>query len=251
MKSKFTFLLLVTLQLALGSLVRADGPPPLPIPPTIPWPQDSQFPGTGPINHLDRFQKTWAGRRGRFALSKKQDHGAVVFLGDSITQGWLSLAKDFPGMKVANRGISGDMTRGVWQRLDEDVLALEPEAVVLLIGTNDLEHGGKPEEVAANIAGILKQIHTRNNKTPIIVCDIMPSSETMHRPATLIKKTNALLDAVIAGEPNCVRCDTWSLYANAQGDARPEDFKDLLHPNAAGYVKWKTALQPIFAKLKL
>ena len=76
----------------------------------------------------------------------------MVFLGDSITQGWGGgLGAAFPGMKVANRGISGDTTRGVLIRLKEDVLALHPAAVVLLIGTNDLEEGATPDVVVGNL----------------------------------------------------------------------------------------------------
>ena len=54
-------------------------------------------------------------------------------------------------MKVANRGISGDTTRGMLIRLKEDVLALQPSAVVLLMGTNDLEEGATPEVIAGNL----------------------------------------------------------------------------------------------------
>ena len=58
-------------------------------------------------------------------------------------------------MKVANRGISGDTTRGILLRLQEDVLALDPAAVVLLAGTNDLEEGATPEVIAGNLELIL------------------------------------------------------------------------------------------------
>jgi len=94
---------------------------------------------------MDWFRALWRERRLKWWNDRERDQGAVVFLGDSITQGWASLAKDFPDLKVANRGISGDVTRGVLYRLKEDVLDLNPAAVVLLIGTNDLEDGGEPE----------------------------------------------------------------------------------------------------------
>lgn len=69
----------------------------------------------------------------RLAPEREQRDGAV-FLSDSITQGWgNTLGGSFPGLKVANRGISGDTTRGMLLRLKEDVLALEPRAVVLLV----------------------------------------------------------------------------------------------------------------------
>jgi lysophospholipase L1-like esterase len=80
-----------------------------------------------------------------------------VFLGDSITQGWNDLASAFPDMKVANRGINGgDTTRGVLIRLQDDVLSLDPAAIVLLIGTNDLEeerHAGHRSRECATHSG--------------------------------------------------------------------------------------------------
>src|SRR4051812_36759585 len=70
---------------------------------------DDGLSGQGPIRRYDWFRKTWNDRRSAFADRAQQDRGAVVMLGDSITQGW---DDDFsawlPGMKIANRGISGD-----------------------------------------------------------------------------------------------------------------------------------------------
>src|SRR5580704_8643449 len=106
---------------------------------------DDGLPGAGPIRRYDWFRKLWAERRSAWARHVEQDQGAFVFLGDSITQGWGDDMKGgFPGLKVANRGISGDTTRGVLIRLDTDVLALHPDGVVILIGTNDLEEGADP-----------------------------------------------------------------------------------------------------------
>ena len=79
---------------------------------------DDGLPGTGPIRRADWFRKTWSDRRSAWAARGEKDRGAVVLLGDSITQGWGDdFTAAFPGMKIANRGISGDTSRGVrWQR---------------------------------------------------------------------------------------------------------------------------------------
>src|SRR5690606_10485140 len=70
---------------------------------------DEGLPGVGPIRRYPWFEKLWRTRRARWAAEVEQDQGAVVLLGDSITQGWNErLPAAFPGMKVANRGISGD-----------------------------------------------------------------------------------------------------------------------------------------------
>jgi lysophospholipase L1-like esterase len=173
-----------------------------------------------------------------------------VFLGDSTTQGWGdNIGGAFPGAKVANRGISGDTTRGVLIRLKEDVLSLKPRGIVLLIGTNDLEEGADPETIAGNLKLILAEIKKHDPKLPVVLCQIFPSTAKLKRPAEKIKKLNELYAAAVKGDAQITFVETWLLFANAEGDAKPEEFPDLLHPNAAGYEKWASAIRPILATL--
>jgi lysophospholipase L1-like esterase len=209
------------------------------------------LPGKGPASTWNGLPLVWAQRHAQWAPTAAEDHGAVVFLGDSITQGWTSMARDFPDFKTANRGIGGDTTRGVLYRLHADVLSLKPKAVVLLIGTNDIGNGADPNDVADNITEIVKESKKQYPKMPIIVCEVMPSSETKSRPADKIKKLDALIKKDMRWRRHVYVCDTWSIYADAKGDAPKDEFPDLLHPNAIGYAKWTAALKPIFAKLNL
>jgi hypothetical protein len=170
-------------------------------------PTDDGLPGTGPIRRFEWFQDLWRQRRSLWATQVQRDQGAVVFLGDSITQQWgHGLNAVFPGVKIANRGISGDTTRGVLIRLKEDVLALNPRAVVLLIGTNDLEEKATPETIDSDFR--------------LLIAALIP-------------------------------LDTWTLFADANGEPIKDEFPDLLHPNDYGYVKFAAALRPIFATLGL
>ena len=211
---------------------------------------DDGLPGTGPIRRFDWFQALWKQRRSVWATQVQRDQGAVVFLGDSITQGWgLGLNAVFPGVKIANRGISGDTTRGVLIRLKEDVLDLNPRAVVILIGTNDLEEHATPETIDSDFRLLIKTLKAHNSKMPIIACLVMPSSVTMRRPAEDIKKINALRMASIKGDPQIIPLDTWTLFAEKNGEPILSEFPDVLHPNDYGYVKFAAALRPIFATL--
>ncbi len=213
---------------------------------------DAGLPGAGPIRRYDWFQKLWRERRSEWAKQVADDRHAVVFLGDSITQGWGGgLGAAFPGVKVANRGISGDTTRGVLLRLAEDVLALDPAAVVLLIGTNDLEEGAAPEVAAGNLKLIVAELERHDPKAPIVLCQVFPSSAAKKRPAEKIKAMNALFLAAVKNDPRVTYLETWPLFADASGDAKPGEFPDLLHPNEAGYAKWAAALRPILATLGL
>lgn len=211
---------------------------------------DAGLPGDGPIRRYDWFQDLWKNRRSMWAQQVEQDLGALVFLGDSITQGWgAKIGKDFPGVKVANRGISGDTTRGMLIRLQEDVLALKPAGVVLLMGTNDLEEGAKPKTIAANLKLIIGELKAHNEKMPIVLCNVFPSSTSKKRSADDIREINKLYAEVVKGDSQVTVVDTWTLFANKDGDAKVEEFPDLLHPNRAGYQKWAAALRPIFATL--
>ncbi len=211
---------------------------------------DDGLAGAGPIRRYDWFRNLWAQRRSAWAKRVEQDQNSLVFLGDSITQGWGdNMGNNFPGVKVANRGISGDTTRGVLLRLQDDVLALHPSGVVLLIGTNDLEEQADPEVIVANLKLIIAALKQHNAKMPIVLSQVFPSSASKKRPAEAIKKINQLAAAAVKGDAQVIVLDTWTLFADAQGDAKKEEFPDLLHPNKIGYAKWAAALRPLFATL--
>src|SRR3989441_10075119 len=174
---------------------------------------DDGLPGAGPIRRYDWFGKLWTARRTGWAARVEHDRNAVVLLGDSITQGWgEDFSAWFPGMKIANRGISGDTSRGVLIRLKEDVLALHPQAVVLLIGTNDLEEKASPETIATNLKLILADLARHNPKMPIVLCQVFPSSASNSRPADKIKKVNQLYAGAVKGNAQVTLIETWPLF---------------------------------------
>jgi len=209
---------------------------------------DEGLPGAGPIRRYEWFQNLWDSKRSGWAKLVQQDQGALVFLGDSITQGWGdTMGGSFPGVKVANRGISGDTTRGVLIRLREDVLALNPSGIVLLIGTNDLEEKATPEVIAENLKLIIAALKKHSADMPIILCNVMPSSAAKKRPSDQIEKINQLYFAAVKGDAQVTILDTWLLFADDKGDAKKPEFPDLLHPNKTGYAKWAASLRPLLA----
>ncbi len=211
---------------------------------------DDGLPGAGPIRRYDWFKSLWAERRSAWAKQVEQDQKAVVFLGDSITQGWGDdLHGAFSGLKVANRGISGDTTRGMLIRLKGDVLDLNPSGVVMLMGTNDLEEKAEPQVIADNVKLIIAALKKHNPEMPIVLCQVFPSSESKSRPADKIREINKLYAKAVQGDPQITILDTWTLFANEKGDAKAEEMPDLLHPNDVGYAKWAGALRPVLATL--
>ena len=228
----------------------AEAPPQPESPYAVPATDDG-LPGGGPIRRTEWFRHVWIERRTPWASQVQQDQGALVFLGDSITQVWGDVGSSFPGIKTANRGISGDTSRGVLIRLKEDVLSLNPSGVVLLIGTNDLEERAEPATIAGNVKLIITALRQLNPTMPVVLCEVLPSSVTKNRPVDKIKKLNGLYMEAAADEPQVTVLDTWSLFANPHGDAKEDEMPDLLHPDIVGYAKWAAALRPVFETVGL
>lgn len=154
-------------------------------------------------------------------------------------------------MKTANRGISGDTTRGMLIQLQEDVLDLNPSAVVMLMGTNDLADEASAEIIAGNVKLILDRLKNHKPGMPVVLCQVFPSSpEKQKKTAKDIQEINQHLAAVAKGDHRMTVVDTWTLFANEEGGTRIEEFPDLLHPNKIGYDEWAAVLRPIFATLR-
>jgi hypothetical protein len=79
------------------------------------------------------------------------------------------------------------------------------------------------------------------------LCRVFPSSASLNRSSDQIQATNAAISLVARKFPQVTMVDTWTLFANEQGDAKKSEFPDLLHPNKLGYAKWAAALRPILA----
>lgn len=233
------------LLLALGcAAAEQHAPTPYPDPKN-----EAAWPGTGPIRCFDWMTQN----RAAFWKQRAADQGAIVFVGDSLTGGWKAtdFKAAFPGMKVANRGIGGDVTRGVLFRLDEDVLALKPAAMVLCIGTNDLSCHAPTAGIMANISAIIDQARKPNPKLPIVLCTI-PPREVANAPTKpgAHKDINERITAYAKDKPDLVLLDLFAVLSGPDGTMAAEDFaKDRIHLAGPGYAKWAAALQPILAKL--
>ena len=171
----------------------------------------------------------------------------VVFMGDSITEGWGMKAtatepgrgEFFPGKPYINRGISGQTTPQMLVRFRQDVIALKPKVVVLLAGTNDVaENTGKItlEEIGNNIASMSDL--ARANGIRVVLCSVLPASE-FHwhmglEPAPKIRALNAWIREY-AAKNGLVYVDYYTSMANVEGGLKAELSPDGVHPNKAGY----------------
>jgi lysophospholipase L1-like esterase len=217
------------------------------------WPADGKFPVPGKTSSWSGFRAKNVERRTLFAQNKAADQNAIVFVGDSITEGWRTLEQDFAdlGVKVVNRGIGGDTTPNLVYRLKDDVLDLHPKALVILIGTNDLGEHTPPEQIADNLKVLHDKIRAAYPKIPIAWCVVMPRRGDDTYPER-IRDLNSRIAVLVASDPRVTLVDTFSPLAQPDGSSKPEDFNaDRLHLNAAGYKVWHDALAPVLASWKL
>lgn len=171
----------------------------------------------------------------------------VVFLGDSITEGWGMKAtatspgrgEFFPGKPYINRGISGQTTPQMLLRFRQDVVELKPKVVVLLAGTNDIaENTGKMTlgEIENNIES-MSELARVNGIRPVL-CSVLPASDFhWHRglePAPKIRALNAWIKEY-AARNGFVFVDYYSPMTNSEGGLKTELSPDGVHPNKAGY----------------
>jgi len=168
------------------------------------------------------------------------DPERVVFLGDSITDGW-RLAEAFPGRPYVNRGISGQTTSQMLVRLFPDVISLKPATLVVLAGTNDIARNtGQQtlEMIGQNFQAIteLAQLHG----IKVVLCGLLPVSDytprkqTERRPPADILKLNAWLKEY-ASKVNAVYADYFAATVDEKGLLKDGISSDGLHPNAKGY----------------
>ncbi len=213
---------------------------------------DEGLPGAGPLRRTEWFRGVWRNRRSSWLNKTDEGKNSIVFLGDSITQGWSDDFRGFFGdLKVINRGISGDTSRGLLLRLPGDVLALNPKAVVIMIGANDLAEKAKGETVFGNVKLIVKRLKDHSSTMPIIVCETFPCAPDNYRPVTEIQKINSLYTKAWEDDPQVTIAKTYELFAGTDGASMPNLLPDRVHPNTTGYAVWSKALHPIFARLGL
>lgn len=166
----------------------------------------------------------------------------IVFFGDSITDGW-PLPEYFPGKPYVNRGIGGQTTAQMLVRFRQDVIALQPKAVVILAGTNDIAGNTGPtrvEDIEANYISLAELAKTSGIgvvfSSVLPVHNYTPQSQEFfaQRPPEKIVELNRWLKAYCAAH-GWVYLDYFSAMVDKDGLLKNELANDGLHPNQAGY----------------
>jgi acyl-CoA thioesterase I len=163
----------------------------------------------------------------------------VVFIGDSITEGWDLSALAGPALEVLNRGIGGQTTPQMLVRFRQDVIALRPAVVHVLAGTNDLAGNTGPATLEAIEDNLLSMVEiARANHVRVVLGSVPPALDFPWRPglepAPRIRALNAWLHE-LAARRGLVYADYWGVLADAREALPAPVSADGVHPNQAGY----------------
>jgi lysophospholipase L1-like esterase len=177
----------------------------------------------------------------------------VVFLGDSITDGW-KLPQYFPGKPYVNRGISGQTTPQMLVRMFPDVIALKPAALLVYAGTNDIAGNTGPSTLTMiedNLQAITELAQAHGIK--VILCAVTPVSDytsrkqTVQRPPSDILKLNAWMREYAAAA-RAIFADYYAALVDETGMLKQGFSNDGLHPNDKGYALLTPVAEAAIAK---
>ncbi len=177
----------------------------------------------------------------------------LLFIGDSITEGWPAAQWDahFAPLGAANFGIGGDRTENLlWRLRNGAVGQLDPEVVVLMIGTNNFGlRGDTPEQVAAGVEAVVDELQGAFGDAHVVLLGILPRDE---QPGTPLREGIAQANARIAalGERENVSWhDLGDVFLQPDGTLPAELMADFLHPTETGYAVLAERLNAVLEPL--
>ena len=223
-----------------------------------------------PVPKLEQDSYDWYARHHAELVTKQQIKPKVVMIGDSITHFWAGLPNAnrvngptawqhlFGGDagNVLNLGFGWDRTQNVlWRLRQGEFDGLTPQAIVLMIGTNNLTssmnaRANSPEEVVAGIDAIREDLHRRSPTSRLIVMAILPRGHKATDPQRdRIAATNRLLSARFSSDASVTYLDIGAKFLYTDGVLPVSLMPDGTHPSDAGYRIWADALADTFMRL--
>ncbi len=181
------------------------------------------------------------------------EKGATVLAGDSITEGYThtELFAEYTaetGIPVYNRGISGDTSDRLLERLEKTILNIKPKNLVLLIGTNDLGVGADADFVSHNVERIIEQSRKRCKNINIILESVYPVNTKINKQGRRNNKDIALLNEklkAVAEKHKTEFADLTDMLSDDNGMFKAEYTYDGLHANAKAYEIITRAVLPL------
>tara|TARA_B100001250_G_C19813558_1_gene797008 strand:- start:2516 stop:3172 length:657 start_codon:yes stop_codon:yes gene_type:complete len=179
--------------------------------------------------------------RNNLDLKSKYKKNRIIFMGDSITEGWEQMKpKFFSKNNFINRGIGGQTTPQMLVRFRSDVIDLKPIAVIILAGTNDIAGNTGPSTIKMIIDNIfsMSDLALKNN-VKVVLCSILPVfkypwNESIIEPFKIIIKINKILEKYVI-DNNLFYIDYYSSMVDSRLGLKLEYTTDEVHLNEKGY----------------
>lgn len=227
-------------------------------PAAVPAPRDTTGKNKWVTNHYGRMMKL---------AEKSPEKFKVVFVGDSITKKWLDMSgtlwkenfgdPDSP-FYALNLGVPGDKTDNVLYRLKSeadgglgnlDNDAIQPEAIVLMIGTNNIFPPHSAEQIAGGIETVALRLRELRPNADLIICSIIPSHNGTKDQKQIIP-ANETLPSLAERLGDKVRfLDLFPAFLNEEGKKEKSFYHDGLHLNEEGYKVWFSKLMPVLEEV--
>lgn len=180
----------------------------------------------------------------------------LIFVGDSITEGWEGNGKEvwakyYAPRHALNLGIGSDHTQHVLWRLENgNVDGLKPKVAVLLIGVNNVpdNNNNSAEDVLAGVTAVVRSLRERLPETKVLVLGIFPFRENFTAQRGKALQVNQALYH-LADNRNIFFLDFGQLFIEPDGKISKRIMRDFVHPSAEGYEIWAKAMEPKLAEL--
>jgi beta-glucosidase len=205
----------------------------------------------------DRLAEDWWKQRHEQCVEITKKGGVdLVFLGDSITQGWQDGGRRtweqyYGSRHAANFGFSGDRTEHVLWRLEHgEIIGLKPKLIVIMIGTNNVGHGvSNSEQTADGVHAIVDKLLKGIPEAKILLLGIFPRGEQPDDPMRIAVDQATKQFRVLADDKRVFFQDIGFAFKHNDGSLRVLLMPDRLHLNPNGYEIWAQAIDPLIMKV--
>jgi lysophospholipase L1-like esterase len=171
-------------------------------------------------------------------------HHPILFTGSSSIRKWTSLARDFKGHHVINRGFGGSQMSDLIYYADRIVIPYRPQQIFFFEGSNDLDAGKTPEQVFNDFKTFVEKVRA---SLPGVEMDYIciTTSPLRWRQVDEVKKANGLISTWIKTQDHLTFIDVFPATLGEDGRPNPDYFvADRLHMNARGYALWTKIIEP-------
>jgi len=209
------------------------------------------------VDAMPRGDRGWKDRHELInkRVEEAGEKAQVIFIGDSITQGWEGEGKEvwskhFARYNAVNLGISGDRTQHVLWRLDNGNLkGLKPKAAVVMIGTNNSNgEDNTAGQIADGVTAIVRKLRDKLADTKILLVPIFPRGENFNNQRGKILQVNQVVQK-LADERNILWVDFGQKFVTPEGRIPRELMPDYLHLSPRAYEIWAESINPLLGKI--